>query len=195
MVCCVRVCPLNSNDVTPLQFRQPPAFSTNSLNVVDPELSNPRIHQYSVSYQREIGWKNVLEINYIGRQGRDLYRRLRRQSGRHSRQRISFGVRTVGTTGNSTVINNLLAGHSGLTLVSGVRETGSQFLLRQSLAGPVRLANGTTTTNLVAAGAVAQAAFIIAQSTQGSFAAGWMIADRERLQSVFLRRIRSSPAP
>jgi len=75
------------------------------------------------------------------------------------------------TTGNSARINQLLAGHSGLTLVNGVRETGSQFLLRQSLAGPVKLANGTTTTNLVAAGAVAQAAFIIAQSTQGSFAA------------------------
>ena len=73
------------------------------------------------------------------------------------------------TTGNSPLINQLLAGHSGLTLVSGVRETGSQFLLRQSLAGPVRLANGTQTSNLVAAGAVAQAAFIIAQSTQGTF--------------------------
>ena len=65
---------LNSNDVTPLQFRQPPSFSTNSLNVVDPDLASPRTHQYSVSFQREIGGKNVLEINYIGRQGRGLYR-------------------------------------------------------------------------------------------------------------------------
>ena len=54
-------------------FRQPPAFSTNSLNVVDPELQYPRIHQYSVSYQREIGWKNVLEVNYIGARGRNLF--------------------------------------------------------------------------------------------------------------------------
>ena len=162
---------LNSNDVTPLQFRQPPSFSTNSLNVVDRELGNPKTHQYSVSFQREIGWKSVLEVNYIGRQGRDLY------SGYDVNQvdirdnSFLADFEQLRTTGNSARINQLLAGHSGLTLVNGVRETGSQFLLRQSLAGPVRLANGTTTTNLVAAGAVAQAAFIIAQSTQGSFAA------------------------
>ena len=113
----------------------------------------------------------MLEVNYIGRIGRDLY------SGYDVNQ---VDIRDNGfladfellrTTGNSARINQLLAGHSGLTLVNGVRETGSQFLLRQSLAGPVRLANGTTTTNLVAAGAVSQAAFIIAQSTQGSFTA------------------------
>lgn len=160
---------LNSNDVTPLQFRQPPSFSTNSLNVVDPELTNPRTHQYSVSFQREIGWKNVLEINYIGRRGSDLY-------GGYDVNQVDINgngfladFEQLRQTGDSPRINQLLAGHSGLTLVNGVRETGSQFLLRQSLAGPVRLANGTTTTNLVAAGAVAQAAFIIAQSTQGAF--------------------------
>lgn len=162
---------LNSNDVTPLQFRQPPAFSTNSINVVDPDLVYPRTHQYSISFQREIGWKNVLEINYIGRQGRNLF-------GGYDVNQVDIikngflqDFEQLRTTGNSPRINQLLAGHSGLALVNGVRETGSQFLLRQSLAGPVRLANGTTTTNLVAAGAVAQAAFIIAQSVQGSFAA------------------------
>jgi hypothetical protein len=160
---------LNSNDVTPLQFRQPPSFSTNSLNVVDPELKSPRTHQYSISFQREIGTGNVLEINYIGRQGRDLY-------GGYDVNQVDFrnngflaAFEELRTTGFSQRINDLLAGHSGLTLVSGVRETGSQFLLRQSLAGPVRLANGTVTSNLVAAGAVAQAAFIIAQSVQGQF--------------------------
>ncbi|HZN07402.1 MAG TPA: carboxypeptidase regulatory-like domain-containing protein [Pyrinomonadaceae bacterium] len=162
---------LNSNDVTPLQFRQPPSFSTNSLNVVDPELSNPRTHQYSVSYQREIGGKNVLEINYIGRLGRDLYSGYDVNQVDINKNGFLADFELLRTTGNSARINQLLAGHSGLTLVNGVRETGSQFLLRQSLAGPVRLANGTTTTNLVAAGAVAQAAFIVAQSTQGSFAA------------------------
>ncbi|HEX3183633.1 MAG TPA: carboxypeptidase regulatory-like domain-containing protein [Pyrinomonadaceae bacterium] len=162
---------LNSDDVTPLQFRQPPAFSTNSLNVVDPELSNPKTHQFSVSYQREIGWKNVLEVNYIGRIGRDLYGGYDVNQADIRKNGFLADFEQLRTTGNSPRINQLLAGHSGLTLVNGVRETGSQFLLRQSLAGPVRLANGTTTTNLVTAGAVAQAAFIIAQSTQGSFAA------------------------
>ena len=162
---------LNSNDVTPLQFRQPPAFSTNSLNVVDPDLIYPRTHQYSISFQREIGWKNVLEINYIGRQGRNLFGGYDVNQVDITKNGFLADFEQLRTTGNSPRINQLLAGHSGLALVNGVRETGSQFLLRQSLAGPVRLANGTTTTNLVAAGAVAQAAFLIAQSVQGAFAA------------------------
>jgi Carboxypeptidase regulatory-like domain len=160
---------LNSNDVTPLQFRQPPPFSTNSLNVVDPDLKYPRTHQYSISFQHEIGWKNVLEINYIGRQGRNLF-------GGYDANQVDFrdngflaDFEQLRTTGNSPRINQLLAGHSGLTIVNGVRETGSQFLLRQTLAGQVRLPNGTLNSNLVAAGGVAQAAFIIAQSVQGSF--------------------------
>lgn len=163
---------LNSDDVTPLQFRQPPPFSVNSLNVVDPELSNPKTHQYSVSFQREIGWKNVLEINYIGRQGRNLYSGYDVNQVDFRKNGFLAAFEELRTTGNSTLINNLLAGHSGLAVSStgpNGRETGSQFLLRQTLAGEVTLANGQKTTNLVAAGAVAQAAFIIAQSVQGAF--------------------------
>src|SRR5215203_5229189 len=162
---------LNSNDVTPLQFRQPPAFSPNSLNVVDPDLEYPRTHQYSVSFQREIGAKTVLEVNYIGRQGKNLFGGYDVNQVDIRNNNFLADFEQLRTTGNSPRINQLLAGHSGLALVSGVRETGSAFLLRQSLAGPVRLANGTTTTSLVAAGAVAQAAFLIAQSVQGAFAA------------------------
>nr|MBA3714620.1 hypothetical protein [Pyrinomonadaceae bacterium] len=53
---------------------------------------------------------------------------------------------------------------------SGLRvgETGSAFLLRQTLAGPVTAANGTRTSELVAGGGVAQAAFLIAQGVRGN---------------------------
>jgi hypothetical protein len=162
---------LNSNDVTPLQFRQPPPFSTNSLNVVDPDLKYPRTHQYSISFQRELGGKNVLEVNYIGRQGRNLFGGYDVNQVDYIKNGFLADFEQLRTTGNSPRINQLLAGHSGLQLVNGVRETGSAFLLRQTLAGQVRLPNGALTSNLVAAGGVAQAAFIIAQSTQGAFAA------------------------
>ncbi|HEY9405113.1 MAG TPA: carboxypeptidase regulatory-like domain-containing protein [Pyrinomonadaceae bacterium] len=160
---------LNSNDVTPLQFRKPPAFGTGTLNVVDPDLVYPRTHQYSVSFQREIGWKSVLEVNYIGRQGRHLF-------GGYDANQVDINnngflndFNDLRKTGNSARINALLAGDSRLQLVNGVRETGSAFLLRQSLVGPVRLSNGTTTSNLVAGGSVSQAAFLIAQGVQGAF--------------------------
>ena len=162
---------LNSNDTTPLAFRQPPPFSTNTLNVVDPDLVYPRTHQYAVSFQHEIGGKNVLEVNYIGRQARNLF-------GGYDVNQVDIhnngflrDFDELRRTGNSENINRLLAGHSGLQIPSGstIRENGSQFLLRQTLAGQVRLPDGTLTSNLVAAGSVAQAAFIIAQSTQGTF--------------------------
>jgi hypothetical protein len=172
---------LNSNDVTPLQFRTPPAFSTNSLTVVDPDLVYPRTHQYSVSFQRELGWKTVLEVNYIGRQGRNLF-------GGYDANQVditsngflaAFNALQAASnnspllTDPSFLINRLLAGHTGLQIPTGstVRETGAQWLRRQTLAGPVQLANGTTTSNLVAGNSVAQAAFLIAQGVQGSFAA------------------------
>jgi Carboxypeptidase regulatory-like domain len=162
---------LNSNDVTPLQFRQPTSFSTNTLNVVDRDLEYPKTHQYAISFQREIGGKTILEVNYIGRQGRGLFGGYDVNQVDYAKNGFLADFEQLRLTGNSPRINQLLAGHSGLTLVNGVRETGSQFLLRQSLAGPVRLANGTTTSSLVAGGGVAQAAFIIAQSAQGTFTA------------------------
>jgi hypothetical protein len=161
---------LNSNDVTPLQFRQPGPFSTNSLNVVDPELSNPRTHQYSVSFQRDLGWNTILEVNYIGRQGRDLY-------GGYDANQVEIRdngflaafeqMRTAAAgaailTDPTFLINRLLAGDSRLQ--SG--ESGAQFLRRQTLTGTVMLANGTRTNNLVQAGSVAQAAFLIAQGVR-----------------------------
>ena len=161
---------LNSNDVTPLQFRQPASFSTGTLERGG---SGSRVSENS-PVRNQLPARDWLE-----ERARDQLHRtagtgslwwLRCKSGRHPRRTVFY--RTLSFSGRpETVarINQLLAGHSGLTLVNGVRETGSQFLLRQSLAGPVRLANGTTTTNLVAAGGVAQAAFIIAQSVQGQF--------------------------
>jgi hypothetical protein len=53
---------------SPSALQQPPAFSANSLSAVDPDLQTPQIHEYSLSFQREIK-KNVIEINYIGKHG------------------------------------------------------------------------------------------------------------------------------
>ena len=50
----------------PDAFRQPPAFGTGSISVMDPDLQYPQIHEWSLSVQREIG-KNVVEVNYIGK--------------------------------------------------------------------------------------------------------------------------------
>ncbi|HEY0079974.1 MAG TPA: TonB-dependent receptor [Pyrinomonadaceae bacterium] len=59
--------------VTPQALRQPPAFSSNSITVVDPSLRSPKTYQWGASIQRDIGWGTVLEANYIGRKGVGLY--------------------------------------------------------------------------------------------------------------------------
>ncbi|MGH9961718.1 MAG: TonB-dependent receptor domain-containing protein, partial [Pyrinomonadaceae bacterium] len=58
---------------SPLSLRQPPPFSTNSLTVFDPSTRSPKTYQWGFSAQREIGFKSVLEVNYIGRKGIGLY--------------------------------------------------------------------------------------------------------------------------
>lgn len=47
-------------------LRQPPAFSTNATSVIDPDLEFPQVHEWSLSFQREIQ-NNVVEVNYIGK--------------------------------------------------------------------------------------------------------------------------------
>ncbi len=54
---------------TPAALRQPAAFGTGSINVIDPDLQFPQIHSWSLSFQREVSKNNVVEINYIGKHG------------------------------------------------------------------------------------------------------------------------------
>jgi hypothetical protein len=51
---------------TPSALRQPDPFSTNSTSVIDPDLQFPQVHEWSLSFQREVA-KNVIEVNYIGK--------------------------------------------------------------------------------------------------------------------------------
>jgi hypothetical protein len=161
---------LTSADTTPLAFRTPPAFSVNSLTVVDPDLTYPRTHQWGFNVQRELGGNSVLEVSYIGRQGRKLF-------GGYDANQVDItnngflsafrllqdpATRAGVVNDPNFLINRLLAGDSRLG-----SNSGAQFLLNQATLGTgVPLANGTRATNIVDAGGVAQAAFIIAQGTR-----------------------------
>lgn len=58
---------------TPNDLRQPEAFGTGGLTVIDPDLVFPEIHQFFVGVQREVGLGSVLEINYIAKRGEHLF--------------------------------------------------------------------------------------------------------------------------
>lgn len=160
---------LNPNTSTPLAFRTPPPYSLSSLTVVDRDLTYPRTHQYGVSFQRELGWNSVLEVNYIGRQGRKLFGGYDANQvdmnnngflAAFRRLQARTGAADPILTDPTFLINRLMAGDSRLS----AGQTGAQFLLAQSAS--VRIANGTTATNLVDAGSAAQAAFLITQGTR-----------------------------
>ena len=66
------VLPLTAPTTTPATLRQPAAFSTNSISVIDPDLQFPQIHEWSLSLQREVLKNNLVEINYIGKHASHL---------------------------------------------------------------------------------------------------------------------------
>lgn len=73
----------------PLLFRQqdrlgPPAFATepvyplaaltaNSVNIFDPNIKTPYVHQYSAGFQRSIGRDMAFEIRYVGNRNKNAW--------------------------------------------------------------------------------------------------------------------------
>ena len=43
-----------------------PTGNTPAVNVVPVNIHQPRIHQYNVTYEREIGWNSVVRVSYLG---------------------------------------------------------------------------------------------------------------------------------
>ncbi|MGB7068481.1 MAG: TonB-dependent receptor [Pyrinomonadaceae bacterium] len=58
---------------SPDELRQPGAFSTSGITLLDPDIQYPENHQWFAGVQRELWKSNVLEINYIGRRGVHLF--------------------------------------------------------------------------------------------------------------------------
>ena len=119
-----------SAGLTPDQLRQPGAFSSNSATVVDPNLGTPKTHQWGLSLQREIGWKTVVELNYIGSHGSDLFGAYNVNQAEISSNGFVEAFKTVKAGGDSTLMNQLLQADPSRR--SG--ETGSQMVRRLFLA-------------------------------------------------------------
>ncbi|MBK6722108.1 MAG: carboxypeptidase regulatory-like domain-containing protein [Acidobacteria bacterium] len=75
---------------SPSTLSTPPAFSTNALNVMDPDLKFPRIHNWTFGFQREVFGGNVIEINYIGKKATNLF-------GSYNANQVNIGGTVAGT--------------------------------------------------------------------------------------------------
>jgi hypothetical protein len=138
---------------TPDALRQPAPFSTAATNVIDPDLQFPQVHEWSLSFQREIG-KNVVELNYIGKHAVHLL------GGYNVNQvNIFASVPGVGESSFLEAFNNVRASSTYNSPLINLLLTGNA----SNNAGTARFRalNGTNITQ----GSVAAAALVVSQRT------------------------------
>ncbi len=107
----------------PLAMRQPVPFSTTSINVMDPNWQPARTNMWSLSIQHELPMKMVFEANYIGRHADHLMAAYNNNQVDVITNGFLNEFNTVASGGESTVINQMLAGDSRLGT-----NTGSAYL-------------------------------------------------------------------
>jgi hypothetical protein len=112
--------------LTPTQLRQPASFSTNTFHVVDPNWQAPKTYQWSLSIQRELGRQTVVELNYIGRRGVDLFGAYNVNQAEIFGNGFLDAFNSVKAGGESAVINQLMQPDPSRRAT----ETGSQEVRR-----------------------------------------------------------------
>lgn len=138
---------------TPVTLRQPASFGTGTINVIDPDLQFPQVHEWSFSVQREIA-NNVVEVNYIGKRGVHLL------GGYNVNQvNIHAGVPGVGEASFLEAFNRVRATPTYNSPLINLLMTGSAT--NNSGTARFRALNGTAITQ----GSVAAAAQAVSQRT------------------------------
>jgi len=112
--------------VTPVQLRQPASFSNTSIHVIDPDWRAPKTNMWGLSIQRDIGWRMLVELNYIGRRGVGLFGGYNVNQVEIFRNGFLEAFNIVRAGGESTLMNALLQNDSRRR--SG--ESGSQMVRR-----------------------------------------------------------------
>ena len=138
---------------TPDALRQPVAFGTSSINVIDPALQFPQIHSWTVSFQREISKNNVVEVNYVGKHGVHLL-------GGYNANQVNINAKVAGQS------------ESFLDAFNNIRANSSYNspLINQIFSGNAANNGGTarfraSNTNNINQGNVAAAALVASQKT------------------------------
>jgi hypothetical protein len=95
--------------VDPTTFRQPAAYSSGSIAVVDPNLKFATTHQWGMSIQREVVRGGVFEADYIGRRAYHLLGAYDANQPNLFMPGLIDGFNTVAAGGQSTLINQLFS--------------------------------------------------------------------------------------
>ena len=97
-------------NVSPASFKQPAAFSSASISVVDPNLKFATVHQWDFSIQREIRKGLVIEADYIGRRGYHLFGAYDANQPNAFAPGMQDAFATVKAGGQSDLLNRLFSG-------------------------------------------------------------------------------------
>lgn len=144
--------PVLTPTTTPLTERQPAAFGTGLQTVFDPRSEYPEVQSWSVSYQQEFFGKNLLEINYIGKRGDNLF-------GAYNANEANINAQPNGFNSFLTEFNSIRANTAYNSPLINALYTGSAT--NNTGTATFRTENATSIAN----GNVATAAFAVSSRT------------------------------
>ena len=145
--------------LSPSALRMPPAFSTNSIVVVDPDIQFPESHQWFVGFQRELWKNNVLEVNYIGRRGVHLF-------GGYDSNQVNINASAYGQT-FLDAFNRVRADPTYVSPLINALFTGDPANNAGTATFRTLPAVQTAVTSGASGGSVALAALAVSQHTTG----------------------------
>lgn len=147
--------PVLTPTTTPTVQRQPAAFGSSLQTVFDPRSEYPEIKSWSVSFQRELFWDNVIEVNYIGKRGNKLF-------GAYNANEANIKAQPTGFNSFLTEFNAVRADPLYNSPLINALYTGSAA--NNAGTATFRSTNGTNIVN----GNVASAAISISSRASGS---------------------------
>lgn len=111
---------------SPESAAQPAPFSTRNITVADGNFQAPTTHQWSFGIQREVMRNTLVEVNYIGRRGYNLFGAYNSNQAETRKNGFMDAVKVVNGGGESALINQLMSVDSRKT----ASETGSAAFRR-----------------------------------------------------------------
>ncbi|MBI4903132.1 MAG: carboxypeptidase regulatory-like domain-containing protein [Acidobacteria bacterium] len=118
--------PIAAPTASPASLLQPPAVSLNGNTVFDPNFKFPQTHMWSLSLQREILKRTVLDITYIGRRAYHLVGGYNANQPEIFRNGFLDAFKVAKAGGESPLLDRLTAADTR----RNATETGAAFLRR-----------------------------------------------------------------
>jgi len=161
---------------TPAELRTPPSFSTTSITLAAPDLKYPEVHSWFAGFQHDVFWNSVLEVNYIGKRGTNLF-------GGYDVNQVDIFAKDSRCPKNFLETFNAIKGGSTNECLTNLLYTGDPLLQ----SGTTTFRNNTTVAATLVAGntggSVATAARVVSQQSCSVAPAGLCTATSQQLIS------------